>query len=375
MRILHIIPSLSKGGAERLTIDICNTLVAKGHEVLLVCMLDYNAYEYIPFQFKFTVTSSFVKPSLKGKTKFDLTHFEKIVAEYKPEIIHSHLFLAEVLSRFKIFKGIKYFTHLHDNMPQFDKLSITGLSKQKLTNYYEKSLIIAKYKECNNRFVAISKNAEHYFGAHLPKKQAARISLLNNAIDYMRFYKGERDYSTVQESSFRMVTVGSLVNKKNQAFLVEVMALLQKQIPNSHIDILGDGPNFNDIATKIADHQLQGKITLHGNVDRVEDYLHKAHLYVHPATYEPFGLVLLEAMAAGLPCVCLDGKGNRDIIVEDKNGYIINTNDAQLFANKIVELYNSPQKLDELSKFSFRFAANYDMDSYIDKLLTIYTLD
>ena len=48
-------------------------------------------------------------------------------------------------------------------------------------------------------------------------------------------------------------------------------------------------------------------ITLHGNVDFVEKYLWDSDIYVHPALYEPFGLVLLEAMAAGLPVVSLDG--------------------------------------------------------------------
>ena len=49
---------------------------------------------------------------------------------------------------------------------------------------------------------------------------------------------------------------------------------------------------------------------------------------MHSASYEPFGLVLLEAMAAGIPCVSIDGGGNRDIIINGENGFIIEIQSA-----------------------------------------------
>ena len=167
MNILHVIPSLSKGGAERITIDICNTLVAHGHKVMLLSMSEVNAYSFIKFQFEFRQTYSTVVPSITGKSLVETADYEQIIDEFKPEIIHSHLFLAEMLTRFKTRKGIKYFTHLHDNMPQFEALSLSKLNKQKLTNFFEKQMMLKRYERCNNKFVAISKDAFDYFYENL----------------------------------------------------------------------------------------------------------------------------------------------------------------------------------------------------------------
>lgn len=374
MNILHVIPSLSKGGAERITIDICNTLVVQGHKVMLVSMSEVNAYSFIQFQFEFRQTYSKLVPSITGKSIVETEDYEQIIDEFKPEVIHSHLFLAEMLTRYNPRKGIKYFTHLHDNMPQFEAFTFNKLNKQKLTNYFEKQMMLKRYELCNNRFVAISKDAFDYFYVNLNSKLKERIHLLHNAIDYQRFYRGARTFSTNANGNFRLVSVGSLVDKKNQQFLIDILLELLPLIPNCHIDVLGDGPNHGRIIEKIKKYNLQDKITLHGNVNNVEEFLHASHLYIHPATYEPFGLVLIEAMAAGLPCICLDGRGNRDVIEHDKNGYIFEQQDAKKFALAIKSLLQNVPKMQEMSNYAIKYAANFDISLYITRLIELYKL-
>lgn len=374
MNILHVIPSLSKGGAERITIDICNTLSARGHKVMLLSMSEINAYTFITYNFEFRQTYSRVVPSITGKSFVETKDYEQIIDEFKPDIIHSHLFIAEMLTRHNPRKHIKYFTHLHDNMPQFDALNVTQLSKQKITNYFEKRLMLKQYEQCSNRFIAISKDAFDYFYQHLNSNLKQRIHLLHNAIDYHRFYRGARNFKNDAQGNFRLVSVGSMVDKKNQQFLIDILIELLPLLPNCHLDVLGDGPNHGKIVEKIKKFKLEDKITLHGNVNNVEEFLHESHLYIHPATYEPFGLVLIEAMSAGLPCVCLDGRGNRDVILNDKNGYIYKEQDAKKFADTIYRLLSDPERLQEMSSFALKFAADFDMSNYIKKLIDLYKL-
>ncbi|HRG60287.1 MAG TPA: glycosyltransferase family 4 protein [Bacteroidia bacterium] len=375
MNILHVIPSLSKGGAERITIDICNTLADQGHKVMLLSMSEINAYNFIPFKFEYRQTYSTVVPSITSKSIVETEDYEQILDEFKPEVIHSHLFLAEMLTRFNPRKGIKYFTHLHDNMPQFAPFSFSKISKQRITNFFEKQMMLNRYEKCNNNFVAISKDAFDFFYTNLNNHLKKRIHLLHNAIDYQRFYRGFRNFKLDKDGNFRIVSVGSLVDKKNQQFLIDILLALIPLIPHVHIDVLGDGPNHGKIVEKIKKYNLQHKITLHGNVNNVEEFLHQAHLYVHPATYEPFGLVLIEAMAAGLPCVCLDGRGNRDVIEQDKNGYIFKEQNPTFFANAIQKLLLNPIKLQEMSNFAIHYAAKFDMPLYIKRLLDLYQKD
>jgi glycosyltransferase involved in cell wall biosynthesis len=96
------------------------------------------------------------------------------------------------------------------------------------------------------------------------------------------------------------------------------------------IKILGDGPKYSLLEKEIIDLDLSNQVHLLGNVNDVAYYLKKANIFLHTALYEPFGLVLLEAMASGLPVISLDGKGNRDIVVNDKNGYLLQENNLDV---------------------------------------------
>ncbi len=97
-----------------------------------------------------------------------------------------------------------------------------------------------------------------------------------------------------------------------------------------------------------------------------------SHIYLHTAWYEPFGLVLLEAMAAGLPCVTLDGKGNRDLIEDGRNGFLLEREDASAFADRIVELATDRERYREISAYAQEFAKTYDIDAATDRLVDFY---
>lgn len=78
--------------------------------------------------------------------------------------------------------------------------------------------------------------------------------------------------------------------------------------------------------------------------------------------YESFGLVLLEAMDYGIPCLSFDSaKGSLDIIEDGKDGYIIKNRDLDQMANKLVELLNNPSK--ELSKNAKDKANSYSYEN------------
>jgi glycosyltransferase involved in cell wall biosynthesis len=93
---------------------------------------------------------------------------------------------------------------------------------------------------------------------------------------------------------------------------------------------------------------------------------------LHPASYEPFGLVILEAMASGLPVICLNGKGNVGLNVEGKTGFMIDPPDAKKFADKILFLKNNPDEYSKISEYCVNFAKDYDIEIYCKKLVDIY---
>lgn len=370
-RILHIIPRLRKGGAERLCLDICNELQKRNDvQVRLITFSDENAYLFLTKSLDWKIIPASVKLSVFHKNQYFVESLQNAIEEFAPDVIHTHLFEAEIVSRSCYYPKAKWFSHCHDNMKQFKSFKIkTVLNKELFTNYFERKHLLQRYKaNGGNTFIAISKDTESYFKENVCSFETV---LLPNAIDCKRFYKSRIFDSNTR---LRLINVGSYQAKKNQHFLIDVAYELRKRNIDFELSLLGDGELFKDVEQKILNLCLQNCVTQYGNVNNVEEYLWQSDVYVHSATYEPLGLVLLEAMAAGLPVVTLDGKGNRDLIEEGKNGYMIYEQNATLFADKILEIWNDKQKYQEMSQYAQEYAKRYDIGEYVDKLLKIYNI-
>jgi glycosyltransferase involved in cell wall biosynthesis len=204
----------------------------------------------------------------------------------------------------------------------------------------------------------------------LPKKNHININLLLNAIDVSRFTNNIIRQGVKQK--IRLVNIGSFVKKKNQMFLVDVANELNNNTVNFEIIFLGAGPLMEDVKAYAEKLGLNEQIMFKGKVEKVEDYLEDSDIYLHSATYEPLGLVLLEAMAVGLPVITLDGKGNRDLIEEGKNGYMIYDQDPEKFAQKIIFLVKNKSKYAEISSYCKQYAEKYDIKEYVNKLYLLY---
>lgn len=130
--------------------------------------------------------------------------------------------------------------------------------------------------------------------------------------------------------------VGRLAPEKNPLRLLECAQLVKQSIPDFTLDIYGDGPLFDILQERITQMKLQNTVYLKGFIDDKSIYQNYDLLWV-TSTFEGFGLVIIEAMANGVPCVSSNwGKAVSEIIENGKTGYIANTNEK--FANCSVSL-------------------------------------
>ena len=372
MKILHIIPSLRKGGAERLVLDICNEVINQQNiEVKLVTFSEENEYQFLTKNIDWEIIPSRCIPSITKKATIDITLLQEKIDAFQPDIIHTHLYEAEmVLSQIKIGKA-KRFSHFHDNIIQLDSPLKSNVSlRQKVTNLYERNILTKTLKPSNNDFICISNDTYLYAKKVLPKIFDSSIHLLLNAIDVSRFAKIKN--KQIIKEKIRLINIGSFVKKKNQIFMIDVARELFKNKVNFEIVFLGDGPLLKEVKSYAENLSLDEKVIFKGKVEKVEEYLDKSDFYVHSATYEPLGLVLLESMAAGLPVITLDGKGNRDLIEEGKNGYMIYDQDPEKFAQKIIFLVENKDKYIEVSNYCKEYAKQYDIKEYVNTLLFLY---
>ncbi len=375
MRILHVVPQLGFGGAERLATDIVVEINRRGtHQAALFSFLPHpkNIHQFPGFlELRNQGALLFHSYYGSGAKKERMRALMEAVRNFAPDVIHTHLFEADVLLREEVLPGVRYFSHFHDNMWQMHRKGRGGWhQKLRWLTWYERQKALRLYRQSHNRFFAISRDTLDYFSGQLPP-DLHRFTLLPNAINTKRFAFPERDRSI--PDFFRFCTIGSLVDKKNQIFLIEVARHLRQLGMSFQIDVLGHGPNFNPILSRIQELDLQQHVIMHGNVGDVPAYLKRSFLYLHAATYEPFGLVLLEAMAAGLPVVCLDGKGNRDIVQNGKNGAMMEDQNPESFAHAIKHYTENPLWYAEQSQYAEQFAQQYDLEHYCQKLILAYS--
>ena len=93
----------------------------------------------------------------------------------------------------------------------------------------------------------------------------------------------------------------------------------------------------------IKTNNLESSVILPGFLDQteIEKYMLNSKIYVMTSITESFGLVLIEAMSYGLPCIAFDSaSGARELIKNDKNGYLVSNRNIKKMADKIVELMN-----------------------------------
>ncbi len=367
---MYIIPNLLKGGAERMVIDLVRELASRpGFEVKLVILhndIAYQTADIAPYIHHIPAT---INISIWKKNSYNIEALQKFVEEFKPDIIHSQLFEAEIVSRSIYYPKAKWFTLCQDNMYQFENFSMNAISnKRKLTSFYEKNYLFKNYKKNGGtHFIVISKDTKQYY-----EKNAALYpaTLMYNTINYDRFFKPKEIGNA--SPVLKLINTGSFVDKKNQQFLIDVAEVLAQRKINFELHLLGDGVNRKRLEKQADILITERKIFFHGNVHDVESYLWQCDIYLHSATYEPFGLVLVEAMAAGLPVVALDGKGNRDLIEEGKNGYMFFEQHPEKFADRILEIWHDKEKLKSLSGYAQTYAKQYDVKTYMDNLIRLY---
>jgi glycosyltransferase involved in cell wall biosynthesis len=367
MRVIHVIPNLRKGGAERLALNIVQELSKRAEtKVVLVTFSDQNDYPFLSNSITWKIIPSKFIPSLKGKGIVDVENLQTFIDEFNPDVVHSHLFESEVvLSKINFTTKVKRIFHFHDNMRQLNKFSLKTLfNKQKLTEFYERKLVLKSFAE-NALAICISEDAFNYAVSVLPNR--IQKLLLYNAIDLQRFTP-----SIEPKNNLEITIIGSLVDKKGQALAIESIGLLKQKGVDLKLNVLGDGPNLIPLKSLVKTLNLENQVIFHGNQDFPEQFLQRSVLYLHTAVYEPFGLVLIEAMACGLPVVSTDGFGNRALIKEGKNGFMIWERNAKLIADKL-ELLIADQELSiRMGQSAQQFARNFGLSQYADKLIELY---
>ena len=224
----------------------------------------------------------------------------------------------------------------------------------------------------------------HY---HNNFKYAANITRSNKKLDYLvlvseslrKFYKKEllrfkcscvyipNVIESIPKSSSsltnkRLISIGRLSPEKGFMDLLKMYAILHKDYPDWKLDIIGDGVEKENMLNFIKDYNLEDSVTLHGFRDKeyIDKMLHKSSIYLLTSFTESFGIVLIEAMSHGVPCVAFNSaEGARELISSGRNGYLIKNRSYSAFLKKVEDLINNIDERKKIGKISKQEVKQY----------------
>ncbi len=180
MNIIHIIPNLVLGGAQRLAIDIA-VEQSKTNQVLMVLLADVVEFNNVP---SYVVVLDGSRSLWSVDIKEASRALDKVIVDFSPDIIHSHLYLADAVAHYHVHNSILYVTHVHDNIRQYRSM-FNGIQQGMagILEYIEKVKLFEKYKRAKKVFIPVSYDVEKYLIGVLPKSLAARIHMMYNAVN------------------------------------------------------------------------------------------------------------------------------------------------------------------------------------------------
>jgi len=137
--------------------------------------------------------------------------------------------------------------------------------------------------------------------------------------------------------------------------------------------LIGDGTARQTLEMLSAELGITDRVTFTGALpfEQIPRYLKAADLFAFASVTETQGLVTIEAMAAGLPVVAVDGPGTRDIVEHGKQGFLVE-NDPDALARALNQLLSDPQKMKRFSSNALKKARTFDVNELGKQLIGVY---
>lgn len=209
-----------------------------------------------------------------------------------------------------------------------------------------------------NAFVAYGTKAKSYLMSIGASEE--KVFIATNTVDTSFFEKETEKQRArlVDDEIHHFIYLGYLVPRKNVGQLIEIAKTLKSHRSDFCIDIIGDGESKNSLESMVKEYQLSDQVKFHGFKQKEElpPYFAKAKALLFQTDFDIWGLVLNEAMAAGVPCLSSVNAGaSEDLIVNGENGYIVDYQNKADILEKINFIIENPEKAAELGKHAGDF--------------------
>ncbi len=238
--------------------------------------------------------------------------------------------------------------------------------------YYGRSIFMRFFKKMDSMIV-VSEAARQY---HMRYFQANYASI-PNGVDLAHFANPRLEpIARFADGRPNILFVGRLEKRKGLPYLIEAFALVRQAIPQARLLVVGAYDRLDKLPYMLQARQLKlSGIHFIGRVDDADlaRYYRTATLFCAPSTgMESFGMILLEAMAAGTPIVASNIDGYREVVTDGAEGLLAPPEDPSALAQTLIALLNDPDRRQAMSAAGSRKAAGYDWSVIAQRVLDHY---
>ncbi|MCA1607241.1 MAG: glycosyltransferase, partial [Acidobacteria bacterium] len=293
------------------------------------------------------------------------------VTTIKPDLIHANSIRAGlVATAATLGLGTQVIWHLHDLLP-----------RHPLSTWIRLFALFAT----RARMIAVSEAVGRNFRGRLSHLLKNRVSVILNAIDLERFQfdpaarRRIRKELRVRETDPLVGIVGQITPRKGQLELMRAFAQARNEIPHTVLLVAG-APLFNRdheylkaVERAAVELGIRNNVRLLGARNDIGAVMQALDLLIVNSAAEPFGLVILEAMACGTPVLAAAVDGIPEIIEHNKNGWLVPARDEGSLAAEMVHLSSRPEVRAQLAERGRRHVnARFSSVRYLTQLQAFY---
>ena len=183
-------------------------------------------------------------------------------------------------------------------------------------------------------------------------KDIKKLYVIPNALPFI-----PQQISTCENK--KAISVGRLSPEKGYDLLIKAWKLVTERHPDWELEIYGDGQEKSKLYSIISEYSLSN-ISINAPIRNIEDKYTESSIYLMSSHYEGFGIVLIEAMACGLPCVSFNCPyGPSEILTDNENGFLIPINDIYTLADKVCILIEKEEMRKKMGHKAYIAAMQY----------------
>lgn len=373
MRILLVIDSFFTGGAEYSTLELFSFLKDNGAEIC-ICKTKDKLPQYDAKTFGLDGNIIFTLPP-KGFLDRRKA-LQKIISDFKPDIVHSVLFNSNLLVRTIRFLDSS-FVHLEslvNHTYSANRLKEVGVTKYKLECYRWLDMITSFFGTDHFHPNGYSV-AEHYQKElHISPKRMTVVHRGREGSDYDDVPAASKADFGITDNQLVFINVARQEYQKGQDVLLEAIFLLpQLVLAQIHLLIVGrEGKETPQLLKKIAEKKLESKVTFLGHRTDIPALLKMADVFVFPSRFEGLPGVLIEAEASGLPIICTDLPMMLEVVAKNQNALTFEIDNAHQLAEAITKMATDNILREKYSKKSKEiFGENFEIESVHQKMLDL----